>query len=523
MFFIEGTEQVVKNSLQRANIMSENERFTYATKLLDFYRGFAKRHISDLIDATIKTQSIKTNMKNLIVPMPILQNFIDEISAVYRSQPQRTFLLNGKQIVREIDETLNKERFAKDPALLDKLEGLYSRKLKLTIKKAEQFTNLLSTTVFKLNFRDDVYAMDFVPNDAAVVLEDKEDTTRMDRIKFVKYFDRSILAPVYEDWTTETFQLDKSGKDGTKNPNRAVVENEKMYKRKHNDSGFAPFVVFRNDLATDDFWNVRDKDILDVIEQLLVAFTELRYLQRFGAFGLKYVVGGKLPEDGSLDITGILEIIPPVGSQVPGQQSPVQVGEFSNTARMKELSDSIFDMLKFLYDLYGISIDRLVTSGQATTAESKHVDRQTLQDYIETQQEIWRVNEENLFATLTAVYNRDHESDKLPAGLGIQVDFEDAGTSAQETLTLIEANMAKVQNNLMSVLDWMREDNPDLSEEEAKTAYLKNKSVNDELISSLVPTASPIPEGTPPTADAPPIDGVDPNSADGGVEPVVNG
>lgn len=520
MFFIEGTEEVVRNSLQRANVMSENERFTYATKLIDFYRGFAKKHIEDLVDKTITTQSIKTNMKNLIIPMPILQNFVDEISAVYRSQPQRTFTLNGKRIVKEIDETLKADRFVKDPVLFEKLEKLYSRKLKLTIKKAEQLTNLLSTTIFKLNFRDDVYFMDFLPNDAAVVLEDKVDSTRMERIKFVKYFDRSILAPVYEDWTTEKFTTTQGKKETTAIDNRAVAENEKLYKRKHNDSGFAPFVVFRNDLATDDFWNVRDKDILDVVEQILVAFTELRYLQRFGAFGLKYVVGGKLPENGALDITGILEILPPVGSQVPGQQSSVQVGEFSNTARIKELSDSIFDLLKFLYDLYGISIDRLVTSGQATTAESKHVDRQTLQEYIETQQEIWRVNEENLFATLTAVYNRDHESAKLPAGLEIQVDFEDPQSSAVDMAAKIEANMAKVQNNLMSVIDWIREDNPDLSEEEAKTVYLKNKSLNDELISSL---ASPIPDAVPPDGDNPPDAGA-PNplieNADDGTPPV---
>ena len=152
---------------------------------------------------------------------------------------------------------------------------------------------------------------------------------------------------------------------------------------------------------------------------------------------------------------------------------------------MSELSDSIFGMLKFLYDLYGINIDRLVTSKQATTAESKQVDRKILQEYIETQQEIWQVNEENLFMTLTALYNRDH-TDQLPTGLSILVDFPDPQGAANDMLSRLEVNMTKVQNNIMSMVDWMREENPDLSEEEARATLERNKQINDEVINSTV-------------------------------------
>lgn len=517
MFFINNAEQTVKNSLNRANIMNENDRLLYATKLLDFYRGFTKIHIQTLIEQSVKNKAIQENMKKLIIVFPLLQNFIEEISAVYKNQPQRKFSLSGKLLVRDIDETLDKNRFEKNPALLDKLEGLYNRKLKLMIKKAEQLTNLLSTTIFKVNFRDDQYVLDFLPNDAAIVSESIEDSTRMDRVLFVKYFDRSTATPIMEDWSIANFTVKGGQIKEVSKPNRATEELQKLYKKQYVDCGFPPFVVFRNDVAVDDFWNLRDKDVLDTIEQILMAFTELRYLQRYGAFGLKYVVGGKLPEGGVLDLTGIIEITPPPG-QIPGTSAQVSAGEFANTARMSELSDSIFGMLKFLYDLYGINIDRLVASRQSTTAESKQVDRKILQEYIETQQEIWQVNEENLFQTLTALYNRDH-TDKLPAGLSILVDYPDPQGAANDMLAQLEVNMTKVQNNIMSMVDWMREENPDLSEEEALSTLERNKQINDSVINSMASQSnafgsdaepvsppvdgSPIPEPTPPAVNPP--------------------
>ena len=491
MIFFSNTENVVKNALLRANIMSENDRLLYSRKLLDFYKGFSRPYIKTIIEGSVKSVPIQENMIKLIMAYPLLQNFIDEISGVYSKQPRRRFYLNGKLIVDKVEEGQDKERFVADPNLLKQLNDIYNRKFCLTIKKSEGLTNLYSTTIFKVNFRENQYFLDYIPNDAVTISESTEDPTRSDRIMYVKHFDRSDAMPVYEDWSAANFSIKKGDKVVSTSGNRASEESKTLFGSRYIDSAFAPFVVFRSNIAVDDFWDMHDKDVVDTIEQILLAFTELRYLQRYGAFGLKYVINAELPQDKTLDLLGILEIKSPGGANVPGQ-TPLQAsaGEFPNKAMITELSSSIFDMLKFLYDLYGINIDRLVTSKQATTAESKQQDRKTLQEYIETQQEIWQVNEENLFKCVQAVYNRD-QNKKLPAGLTIATDFPEASESAQEMQMRLEVNMTKIQNNIMNMIEWMQEENPDLSDEEAKTALQKNKQVNDEIIKTVI---APVPD-----------------------------
>lgn len=480
MIFLDNTLKVVQNALLRANILSEDDRLLYSRKLLDFYRGFSRPYIVSLIEKSVTSVPIQNNMINLIMPYPLLQNFIDEISGVYLQQPQRRFYVDGKLVVDKVNPDQDPARFYVDAKLLETLNGIYTRKFNLTIKKAEALTNLFSTTIFKLNYRNKKYCLDFIPNDAVTIDESVEDPTQMDRILFVKYFDQETAMPIYEDWTPLSFKLVKGESTLSLTENRAAEELVKIQSSPYNDAAFPPFVVFRANLAVDDFWDMHDKDVIDVIEQILLAYTELRYLQRYGAFGLKYVIGAELPEDKVIDLLGILEI-KPQSNLPPGQTPQVSAGEFANTARIQELSSSIFEMMKLLYDLYGINIDRLVASKQATTAESKQQDRKTLQEYIQGQQEIWQVNEENLFTCIQAVYNRDH-TEKLPKNLTMTIDFPEAVESAQEMLARLEANMVKIQNNVMNMIQWMQEENPDLSDEEAQTMLQKNKQINDDLI-----------------------------------------
>lgn len=485
MLFFDNTMQVVQNSLLRANIISEDERLQYSRKLLDFYKGFSKPYIKTLIQNSIKSVPIQSAMINLIMPYPLLQNFIDEISGVYDSQPTRRFYLNGKLLVdTPLTEEQDAEKFVVNADLLNKLNSFYSRRFMLTIKKAEALTNLFSTTVFKLNYRENKYCLDYISNDAVTIEESTDDPTRMDRVLFVKYFDRVTAQPIYEDWTAQSFTLKRGSEKLETKENRASAELKTLTGSFYTDSSFPPFIVFRSNVATDDFWDLHDKDVIDIIEQIILAFTELRYLQRYGSFGLKYVIGATLPEDKTLDLLGILEIKSASANLPGGQNAQVSAGEFANTARISELSQSIFEMLKFLYDLYGISVDRLVTSKQATTAESKQQDRKTLEDYIETQQQVWQSNEENLFNCLQAVYNRDNTS-KLPSGLTIVLDFPEASESAQEMLARLEANMVKIQNNVMNMVQWMQEENPDLSDEEAQAMLQKNKQINDDVITTF--------------------------------------
>ena len=518
MIFNNNILSIVTQSIQRANILVEEGRHAYATELLDTYNGYGKKYLEAYIAENIKTPLIQKNMKKLIICYPLLQNFIDTISLVYQTQPKRQFYKDGKLIVKKLtpDQEPFKDKYIEDEKLFDALDGMYSKELKLKIKKAEQLTNLLQTVVYKLNTRENKLKMDYIPNDVVVVGTGIEDNTQAQSIYFLKGTvpQQSILGTTlklsYEYWSPETFEL-WTGENKETKPNGAMTELRMFLGENteyvHNGDGFPPFAVLRSELPDDDFWNLKDKDVIDVIKQVNMAFTELRYAQHFGSFGLKYIIGAKIGDESKIDLTGIMELIST--NNVPGQADNIQAGEFKNEARIKELYESIFGMVKFLYDLYGISVSRLVTTKDAQTAESKQEDNRSIQEFIKYKQDVWSLNEEILFNTMVSVFNRDRTADrKIPAGISMSVDFGDPSLTAAEAQVNIENWLVRIDNDIKTALDWMMDENPDLTQEEAQLLYEKNQTFNKQakpknpmLDAKGQPIPPTNPDGTPATVD----------------------
>jgi len=495
MLFGNQTLSVVQASVRRAKDLVEEDRRLYATELMDFYAGFGHKYIAVAIVASFKKQYIQDMMKQLIVPFPILQDFTDQFSAVYDVPPKRIFTLDGKCIVAELPETegdsyIDEEKYYVDKQLKDTLDSIYDLEMCTRIKNSEAMTNLLNTTIYKVNNREGKLHLDFIPNDIVTVGANVEDPTVIDSLCFLKQSFRdvnNVIKLTYEYWNLEEFYItDEHGElQSVKGPNRAVSEWLQLNDNKamHIGPGFAPFIVLRSELSDDDFWNIKNKDIVDCIKQILLSFTELRYLQRYGSFGLKWVLGAKVPDDASLDLLGIMELSQDSKSNIPGIGSEnVSVGEFQNVSRMQELAASIMDGLRFLYALKGLNTDRLLAMKQAESGEAKKIDQQQLIGNIIAQQDIWKLNEQNIFNTLISVWNRDNvNAYKIPKDVNIGIDYYDAFAQAGDVLKEIEAFMSKIQNNIKTPIDWIMQENPNLTEKEAANLYQRNKDINKSM------------------------------------------
>jgi hypothetical protein len=496
----------VVQSVMRAIIMTDEQRRVYATELIDTYNGFGATYLEAAIKASIKSNVISENMVKLKTPFPLLQTFIDAISAVYNQQPSRTFTLDGKILVDEITEDMDSEKYVANKDLKKILDNIYDREFCLRIKESEIYANLLSTVIYKINNREGKKKLEFVPSDVVVVAENQEDTTQMNQIYFMRGIgsnQQQALNPIYELWTLDKFEI-LIGSQREEKTNRAVEELRK-YKGSvpgedgaaeiisHIGSGFPPFVVLRSCLPLDGFWNLRDKDTNDVIKQICIALTEIRYLQRYGAFGLKYSVNAKLPEEAKMDITGWFEFIQD-DNNLPGTPAKqVEIGELENKAKIAELTQSVMDMLRLLFTLKGINSDALTGSKERATAESKKIDRKDLIKQITYQEEIWKLNEENIFMTAICVHNRDN-SKKLPAGLGITIDYADSEETAADMEKKLANFLVMIENDLKTPIDWIMEQNPDLNEEEANLLYERNTEFNKGDIEQIVPLG---PDGKP--------------------------
>ena len=79
---------------------------------------------------------------------------------------------------------------------------------------------------------------------------------------------------------------------------------------------------------------------------------------------------------------------------------------------------------------------------------------------------------------MVAVYNRDN-SRKIPYDVTLSVDFQDASEAADETMARVESTLIKIENDILTKIDWLKQENPDLSDAEAEALLARNISIND--------------------------------------------
>lgn len=470
----------------RQKNLQEQTRKNYATELLDTYAGFGTYYLKKHIKATIKNANIQGEMYNIARCLPLLTKFIDSVSRIYATQPNRKFYIDGKMIVKEELKERDPSKFIVNPKLYEVLSGLYNDSVLNSIKQAEKYTNLLSTSVYKIITEEGRIKMLFLPNDTVQVNRDVNDNTKANQLSFILDVENIIAGKAStfyktENWTAyekiivDNFAINQKISQTEPEPNLASEEYEKLFDNRQAGDAFAPFVVFRSSGDYTDFWDIKDMDIVDFIKSINMSITELRYLEKFTSFSLKYAINLKLPENGVMDATGFLDLSV-ANNNVPGMDSGKNwdIGEFENKGRIDEVIRSIIFNLKMLYSLYNIPLDALISTNSVRSAESKEMDNEELYSVINAQRDIWQLNEQNLFKVMCAIHNRDNEY-KIPKGVELLVNFDEKETAAKTQ----EEWLVEIQNNVRTYIDWLAELNPDLDYDELVRLFEENKSINE--------------------------------------------
>ena len=514
--------------------MTEEQRRVYATELLDTYYGFSTAYLAGYIKQSISNSNIRREMLKITRSLPLLQFFTDSISRVYSTQPNRKFYLDGKEIIKTpieltkdteaskpnivkdktidtavddnietsitdeavveddkeapFNELLNEDKFIHDDALFEALNDLYNDNITTSIKQAERFTNLLHTAIYKIvTDESGEVKMLFLPNDTVQVKPVNYDPSKAEQIAFVQdtmdVIDNQLaVVPIIENWSKDSKDIPMNeedrkrlGIDENDTDNQAALEYEKLFGTKEAGSGFAPFVVFRDVGNSNDFWDQKNNDIVSYIKSINMSLTELKYLEKFTSFGLKYTVNIKEPEDGVMDPNGIINFAV-ANSAVPGVDNGknFEIGEFKNSGSIDEVIKSIIFNMKMLFSLYNIPLDALISTNSVRSAENKQMDNDELFASINAQRDIWNKNEQTLFGVMQAVHNRDNDY-QIPKGVELLVDYQE-NTSKEKT---VDDWLVEIQNNISTAVDWLSNMNPDLDRDELMELLKSNKEIND--------------------------------------------
>ena len=489
---VQGTEAVTLKVIYRKRSMTEDQRRNYVTELLDCYYGFSTTYLAQYIRESISNSNIKREMLKIVRSLPLLNFFTNSVSRVYAVQPNRKFYLDGKEIIKTpkenkdnpaFDAELNKEKYHYDDKLYETLNDFYNDDVTTAIKQSERFTNLLNTCVYKV-VTDDLGKIKiiFLPNDTVQINPSFADLSRAEQVAFIQDVinnigGQGVLIPLAETWSKDQKNIPTYQHISDEDlQNYAAAEYEKLFGTKDAGAAFAPFAVFRDTGSATDFWDIKNYDIVNYIRSINMSLTELKYLEKFTSFGLKYTVNIKAPEDGVMDPNGLIQFAV-ANSAVPGADNGknFEVGEFANAGSIDEVIKSIIMNLKILFSLYNIPLDSIVSTNSIKSAENKQLDNDALFDSINAQRDIWNKNEQNLFKIMQAVHNRDNIY-KVPKGVSLLIDYSEQKTKEKT----VDDWIVEIQQNVSTVVDWLSELNPDLDRDELFDLLKSNKSINDE-------------------------------------------
>ena len=471
------------STVQRKRSLSEDKRKEYATELLDTYLGFGMDYIKEKIDGTIKTEVMKREMLLSTVCLTLLQYFTNSISRVYKTQPVRRFYLDDKEILKQEDEEKDAESYVVNEDLMKVLNDFYNPANCNSIKDAEKFTNLLNTTIYKV-ITDElgVVKLVFIPNDTVQVIYDKEDITRAQEIAFIQedISDISVTnyKPIIEKWNK--FKKEVPSRDGVtqdeESDNEASKQYLELFETQSAGEVFAPFVKLKDSGSSMDFWNIKNKDVLEYIKSINVSLTELKYLEKYTSFGLKYGVNVKFLDEATMSPQGFVTFAVE-NSTYPGDKESgknFEIGEFANRGSIDEVIRSIVFSIKMLFSIYSVPLDALISSNSVRSAENKEVENKELLGIINSQRDIWQGNEQNIFKVMQAVHNRDNQF-QIPKGVTMVVDFEEQKTAEKEA----EDWLVEIENNISTAVDWLASQNPDLDRDQVLRLFKSNKDIND--------------------------------------------
>lgn len=414
-------EQLIKDKLTEAKLISSQQRRDEIRKFLDYYSGTStESYIKDYFtgDAFSEIPPSVTNFT---------RKFINKISRIYTLGANRT--------VGDATETYNVLIPTKD----------------VRLKHSERMTRLLGTIANRVFWNNDKF--DYRPI-----------------YYFETYFGddpftpEAIIYPLLNKTAdlSNTVSLQWGYWDAEK---YAVLdEGGKILEKTPNPYGILPFVFTHREDQIDSFFVEGASDIVNCNEQVNIGLTEMNLGMRFNMFGQPWVSG--LRADQNIMRTGSNEILD-MGDE----------GAYHVTSPQGNVTEAI-NNIKFQIELVASNnhlwIQWAESGGEVPSGISLMIkDLERKEDYFDDIA-LWRLYEKDFYSVerIIAEYN----GIILPEDFGI--DFEEVGypTTVQDQ---IMKDQFDLEQNLITRAQIMVRDNKDLSVEQAQGIINVNRQTND--------------------------------------------
>jgi hypothetical protein len=140
-------------------------------------------------------------------------------------------------------------------------------------------------------------------------------------------------------------------------------------------------------------------------------------------------------------------------------------------SNLTQVGEQIQNQIFAIASNYGISAENFKLTSQAVSGFARKVARERLDEIREEQKTVWRHAEERLFEAFkwaTIVYGLN----PIPENAKLSIDFSEP-RSIEDPMMDIEIKKKKIELGVISLLDIVKEENPDIKTDEAAEEVLR--------------------------------------------------
>lgn len=393
-------------------------------KRLNFYHDSQLERLEEMLN-----QLFSDPASMVKVSLNIVKKIISNLAQTYKEPPVRTL-----------------DASEKDQKLYSEI--LEQSNFDVKMKQASRYTKLLKTILIRPVWRNEKIDIDLITGNLLdVVCGDTPEI--LEKILITNYGTSDKIEDVtFSLWTVDTWsRLDYRGN---------VIEQE------NNPYNILPFIpLFDYPPPSSAFWLPGGEDLISLQETINLKLTDLNYLISCQSFGVGYIKGSQGGSNLKVNPGSLVEL-PENG----------EIGFESQKAEIKEVVDAIDKLIKWGCVSHGLSAASMSTDASEASGLSKLVDKSELTEARQDDVALFRAEEKQIFNVLRIVWNT-HSKKKLSESATLSIDFADPKQKLSDK-EQAQADDLKIAQGVLSPVDVIMRDNPDLESRENALAHLLN-------------------------------------------------
>lgn len=459
--------------LKRQLYSEEFERQIMQQRMYDYYIGDEDQILSYLDWQLKKTFDPAQIGEYQLNYLNITQKIVNSLAIVYK-EPATRFLVHPTK-ANDSPEVLEVNKY---------YEHIQPINLNTKDKDANRLGRLWGKSLTQLFFdkREKRFKYQVLLNHQLFIKPYDDDPFRAEIVMYEKIVKGEKVTIV---WTeTEHFMID------SKDVIKPIGDNEE----KLNPFGVLPFAELPLK-ETENYWGQGIRDVINANEQLNVLLTFFKNVSVFlGTQGTILAVNCDISKKGEVDLDGKRKVRLGVShgiivDDVRNDMKDPRLEHVSFDPHIVEIRDQIDLEVKRIAGLYGLNPNNVISQIKDTSDYQKMMDAVEQTEVRRDDIEPCRVYEKNRFETLRIMNNimagtmegKSFGLKVIPEEYELDVDFAEIGIMKTPEDKQKEREF-DAKYNLSSPIDWLIEDNPDLTDEEAEEKILENKDRNRNLL-----------------------------------------